>query len=455
MWSREALERQIREEPGIVVDIVLEQQGKIEELERRLKLNSTNSSKPPSSDRLGTVRGRKKPPSGRRPGGQPGHKGHFRSPFPRERVDETVEVIPKRCGHCSQALEGRDPNPDRHQTAELPPIQVHVTEYRLHTLTCRNCGRTTAAELPQGVSTRLMGPRLTAATALLSGCFRLSKREVRVLLKDLFSLEVSLGAVSGCEKAMTPALAPVMEEAEDFARGQPEGNMDETGWRQRRKLAWLWALATPDVTVFKVHAKRNRKAMKELLGDFDGVLTSDRYGVYNSFPGRRQLCWAHLIRDFKGFRAMRGKPGNIGKRLQSRAKRIFALWGAVKAGKLSRRKFLRRLPYHKRLVENLLQEGATLPHGTAISRTCRRILKLRKWLWTFADTKGVEPTNNAAERALRPAVLWRKGSFGTHSERGSRFAERILSVRATLKKQPNRDLLGFLTQAYQAALSTA
>jgi transposase len=286
---------------------------------------------------------------------------------------------------------------------------------------------------------------------MLSGGFRLSKREVQALIKALFSLKVSLGSISGCERRTSGAIAPTTEEATAFARTRRSGNMDETGWRENRKLAWLWTLATPEVTVFKVHAHRSRTAMKELMGGFSGVLTSDRYGAYNSFQGKRQLCWAHLLRDFEGFRAMRGKPGNIGKRLQVRAKRIFALWSMVKAGKLARKRFQERLPYHRYQLEKLLREGATLPHGTSIRRTCRRIYKLRKWLWTFGEVPGIEPTNNAAEQALRPAVLWRKGSFGTHSEQGSRFAERILTVRSTLKKQ-GRDLHGFLVQACQAQL---
>jgi transposase len=287
---------------------------------------------------------------------------------------------------------------------------------------------------------------------MLSGAFRMSKREVQALLKALFSLDVSLGAVSGCEKAVAQALGPCLEEAVAHAQGQKRANVDETGWKQARRLAWLWTLVTPWVTVFKLHTKRSAGAMKELLGGFSGVLTSDRFGAYNAFKGRRQLCWAHLMRDFEAFRAMRGRPGWIGKQLQRRARKLFKLWHRVRDGTLSRRAFLKRLPYHRSRIQALLKEGADMPHGTGIRRTCRRILKAEAALWTFAEVKGVEPTNNAAERALRPAVLWRKGSFGTQSDRGRVFAESILTARATLKKQ-GRDLFGFLTQACQAALA--
>jgi transposase len=435
-------------------DIVLKLVERVEDLERRLDQNSSNSSKPPSSDPPGTQREPKKPPSGRNPGGQPGHRGKFQKPFPEDRVDESKAVVPKRCDHCDHSLEGRDPNPHRHQVVELPPIQLFIREYLLHALKCRHCGKMTRGKLPKGTSARMMGPRLTALTALLSGSFRMSKREVQAFLKAVFELDIALGSVTRCEEAVTAAVEPAVKEAVAYARAQPFANMDETGWKERRKPAWLWTLDTALVAVYRIDARRSGEAMKELLGDFAGVLGSDRYGAYTAYPRRRQLCWAHLLRDFEAIRAMRGKPGGIGRRLLSRARRIFILWHRVKANKLSRKKFRNRLVYHQLKFEGLLREGANLVHGKKIRNTCRRILKLRKSLWTFAQIKGVEPTNNAAERALRPAVLWRKGSFGTHSPLGSKFAESILTVRATLKKQ-GRDLFGFLTQACQATLSGA
>lgn len=454
MWDREALVRQAREEPEVVADIVLAQERKIEDLEQKLSLNSGNSSKPPSSDGPAVLRKPKKKPSGRKPGGQPGHKGKTRALYPVESLSAPpIDVIPDQCKHCDAPLKGRDPQPVRLQQIEVPPIAVEITEHDLHALTCDRCGKTTRAELPIGVSPRLFGPRLTAIVAMFSGCFRITKREVQALLKALFSVEVSVALITGCEKAMAGGLAPVTDEAVDHAQKRSRGNMDETGWRERRQKAWLWTLVTQWVTVFKIHTKRNRVAMKELMGKFSGILTTDRYGVYNSHTGHRQLCWAHMNRDIQAIRDMRGKPGNIGKRLQNVAKRVFILWHKVKDGSLSRRRFQKRLPYYSRQVEVLLREGADMPYGTKVRRTCRRILKLKTYLWTFAYVKGVEPTNNAAEQALRPAVLWRKGSFGTHSEQGSRFAERILTVRATLKKQDRHDLLGFLTQAYKAQLS--
>jgi transposase len=451
VWGREALLGEARES---LVAIILEQQGRIEELEQKLNLNSRNSSKPPSSDGPEVPRKPKKEPNGRKPGGQPGHKGKTRALVPVESLSKPpIAVIPEKCKHCAAPLKGRDPHPVRHQQIEVPPIAVEITEHELHALTCGRCGKTTRAELPVGISPRLLGARLTAMVVMLSGCFRMTKREVQALLKALFSVEVSVALIPGCEKVMAGSLAPVMEEAIGFARGRDRGNMDETGWRERLQKAWLWTLVTQWVTVFKIHANRDGVAMKELKGEFAGTLTSDRYGVYNAHKGRRQLCWAHLLRDFEAIREMRGKPGNIGKRLLEAAEKMFALWHKVKGGTLSRRGFKKRLPYYRRQVEALLREGADMPHGTKARRTCQRILKLKAHLWTFAHVRGVGPTNNAAEQAIRPAVLWRKGSFGTHSEQGSRFAESILSVRATLKQQKRQNLLDFLTQAYQAQLS--
>jgi transposase len=423
-----------------------------EELERRLNLNSTNSSKPPSSDGPHVKRKPKEQPSGRKPGGQPGHKGNSRVPFTKDQLSEpTINVVPESCKHCAAPLKGGDPAPVCHQQIEIPPIVPTIKEYALHALKCGKCGRMTRAELPAGVAPGLMGPRLIAISTTLSGPFRMSKREVQTLLQALFSVKVGVALVTRSEKTMTTALAPVVDEAHLYTQVQAVGNMDETSWTERRKKAWLWTMVTPFVTIYKIHANRNGIAMKELLGKFSGVLGTDRYGAYNSIE-KHQICWAHLKRDFEGFRAMRGKPGNIGIRLLATRKRIFGLWGMVKKGTLSRDQFRARLPYYKRIVENLLYEGANLPHGTVISGTCKRILKLKDSLWTFAEIEGVEPTNNAAERSIRPLVLWRKGSFGTHSEQGSRFVERISTVKETLRKQ-KRDLLEFLTQVSLAQVS--
>jgi transposase len=420
---------------------------RVAELEARLNQTSRNSSKPPSSDPPGATRP-DHTPSGRKPGGQPGHPGASRAVAPK--ADEIVDVKPERCGHCGRLLRGSDPAPHRHQVTELPPVAPHITEYRQHTLVCGDCGHETRAVLPEGVPVGQFGPRLLATAAFLTGACHLSKRMAQEVLRQLFGVEMSLGAVSGCEETVSDALAAVVAEAHDWAQAQRTAHADETGWRERRRLAWLWVMATRLVTVFKVRAGRGREAARELLGRFHGVLHSDRWAAYNVYTGLRQLCWAHLLRDFTAMSEAGGRAGQIGRRLVRRAKRVLKRWHNVRDGTWSRRKFFHATAYLRRKIEQDLAVGAACGHAKT-AHVCRRILKFADALWTFARKRDVEPTNNMAERAIRPAVLWRKKSFGTHSERGSRFAERMLTTFMTLKQQ-RRPVVEYMREACHAFL---
>jgi transposase len=242
--------------------------------------------------------------SGRKRGGQPGHRGAFRRLLPVEQVDEIVAVLPERCRHCQQPF----PEPAgrrrgrawRHQVVELLPLAVQVTEYQMAVRRCPHCRKRTRADLPAGVPRRPFGPRLTAVVALLSGRYRLSRREVRQLLQDLWAVRVSLGAVVRQEQAQSAALAPVVEEAQTVVRQAHALNMDETGWRQERKRAWLWTVVAAGLTVFHIDPSRGGTAVDALLGaEFGGVVGSDRWSAYQRFPAeQRALCWAHLKRDF-------------------------------------------------------------------------------------------------------------------------------------------------------------
>jgi transposase len=421
---------------------------RVESLEKRLNQNSGNSSKPPSTDQPGSRKSSHEP-TGKNPGGQPGHKANFRTPIAKDRVDEFIAVIPDHCGHCKKPLRGKDSEPRTDQKIELPPMRARVTEYELHALTCRHCGKTTRGKLPEGVSKGLLGPHLLATIGQLTGGYHLSKRQVQALLLDFFGLDLCLGSITKSEKAVSQALQSPVEEARTFVEKQVVGNADETGWVEGRKLAWLWVLSTKSVSVFKVHAHRGKEGMKAALGSFYGILGTDRWQTYNDYCGYRQICWAHLIRDFEEFRQSRGRPGAVGKKMHGLAQQLFKSWHKVQAGKLSRKAFAQRIvPPMRRKLMRLLHRGLKYP---AMRGACHRILKLEPFLWTFVEISGVEPTNNAAERALRPAVLWRKGSFGTHSPQGSRFAERMLTVTTTLRQQ-KRNVLDFLTKACAAKL---
>ncbi len=422
----------------------------VKALRARVGQTSRNSNRPPSSDPP-WISPLRRPPSGRKPGGQPGHEGHGRDPLPPDRMDEIRVVKPSQCKDCGASLSGADPHPRRHQVAELPKRLLHWVEYSLHTLVCPRCGARTAAELPKGVPSGVCGPRLQAFLATLTGMYRLSKRAVAQFLKDWLDLSVSPGTISAVEGEVSAGLAKPVEEAHAYATRQGVANVDETGWFVRHDRAWLWVTVTSLVTVFKVHAHRSAEAAQELLQAFRGIVVSDRFRTYRVRGQRhRQLCWAHLIRDFEAFVDLGGSAAVLGNALLEETTEMFALWRRVRDRTLSRNSFRTRVFPTRNAVGMLLEVGSR-SRTRKVRATCRDLLQGERAMWTFARVPGVEPTNNAAERALRPAVLWRKGCFGTQSERGNRFVERILTVAATLRQQ-RRNIADFMTRACEAAL---
>ena len=430
------------------VELLLARVAKLEEQARR---SSRNSSQPPSSDGPGAPPARSKVPSGRKPGAQEGHERHERPLVPADKVNKRVVLRPTRCRGCRAALVGDDPSPRRHQVFELPRIEPIVEEYVLHSLGCP-CGVRTTATLPAGVPTGAFGPSVVAMAATLMGVYRLSKRAVPELMRDVFGLSISVGAVVGCQRIASAALAAPVEQARAFVAEQPVKYADETSWREARAKAWLWTVVTARVTVFMIHRRRTADAARAILGRARGVLVSDRHGAYNWWKdAKHQFCWAHLIRDFVKISERRCDSERLGKALLAETARMFEWWHRVRDGTLARTTFRVYMRSVQSRVEALLTEGAAVPNRKT-ARTCANLLKHTDALWTFVYVAGVEPTNNVAERAVRHGVLCRKTSYGTHSEEGSRFIERILSVHATLRQQ-QRNVLHFVDDACRAALS--
>lgn len=426
-------------------------EGMMQALQEQLNQTSRNSSRPPSSDPLHSERPRR-PRSPRRRGGQPGHPGHTRTLVSVDEVDEVVVIKPEQCTHCQAPLSGDDPQPWRHQVIEIPPIKPVVTEYQWHQLVCAACGEVSRAPWPEGVPSGTYGPRVQATVALCTGSYRLSKRTTQQVMEEVFGVPTSVGTISPLEQATTEALAAPVEEARTYVHAQEVAHLDETSWRQGGKRAWLWVAVTSLVTVFVVRMSRGGHVARELLGEgFSGILVTDRYSAYHWYPVRwRQLCWAHLLRDFEALRGRGGRSEEIGDALLAQAHQLFTWWHRVRAGTLKRSTFRSYMTPLRREVERLLAAGSCcgVPKTEGM---CWEILKLRQALWTFVHVEGVEPTNNTAERALRPGVLWRKGSFGTQSEKGSRFVESMMTVVSTLKQQ-QRNVLKYLTAACEAAL---
>jgi transposase len=426
--------------------VVAQLLARVAALEEKLAASSRNSSKPPSSDPP-TVERKPKTPTGRKRGGQPGHKRHEREMFPPEKVQSVVECKPVRCGRCDTRLRGDDPNPRRHQVAQLPKVEPEITEYRLHTLGCDRCGHCTAAGLPEGTPTGSFGATVVAAITMLLGVYGLSRRDTADLMGDMFGLPISVGAVVGCQRIGAAALAQPHEQALAEVPRAPIKYADETGWKLGNVYACLWVVVTPTVTVFRIQAERSRAAAMKILGKVSGLLGSDRYVVYDCWPTHRhQFCWAHLARLFVRFSERRDpKIQALGLALTAEKDRMFAWWHRVRDGTLARATFQNYMRPVQRRIAALLEDGCRSSCDKT-QRTCLRLLQNRHALWTFVYNEGLDPTNNIGERALRRAVILRKTSFGSQSEHGCRFLERVLTVHATLR-QTGRSVHDFVADA--------
>ena len=432
-----------------------EAKRRIAELERQLKQDSSSSDKPPSSDPPHRPP-RKKPGKGKRkPGGQPGHEGKTRPLLPPEQVDDIQDHKPSTCDDCGAKLTGEDPSPLRHQVTEVPPVQPTVTEHRLHSLRC-GCGAVTQADLPSGVPSGAFGPRLTAMVGLLTGAYRVSKRNTQQLLADCFNVSMSLGSIKAVESNLSDALAECVEEAAEYVQTAAAAvGADETPWRVRGQKAWLWTAVTTWLAVFAIRFSRGADVAQELLGlGYAGHLVTDRGSGYLRYSKeRRQVCWSHLERDFEKLVEAGGELGRLGEALQKQRRLLFEWWHRVRDGTLTRAELQDKVkPLRAEVADLLRQARACTEQNRKLAGMAREILKLEGAMWTFVDHPGVEPTNNAAERALRHAVIWRKTSFGTQSASGTTFVERMLTVVTSLRLQ-RRNVLEFLAEASTAALT--
>lgn len=426
----------------------------VEELEGKLKENSRNSGRPPSSDGPGRGKGKsssrakKGGGSGRKRGGQKGHAGHHRKMVPAEAVDHFVDLYPPVCSNCDAALPQRaDPKAMRHQVTELPEPKPEVTEYRCHAVTC-SCGQQTRASL-EGVADSSFGPRLSAVVAMLTGVYHLSRRTTQKALKELLGVDASLGAISKVEQRVSEALGAPVDEAWDKVQHAKVKHTDGTTWLEAGVTMQLWTIAAACATVFRILTEATANSLRPLFGQRIGTLVSDRASaLYFWAMEARQICWAHLLRRFVSFSQRDGPAGEHGRRLLDYTVLVFDYWQAYKDGAITRTKLIHWMSPLRRDLEAEL-EKATARELPGLSGSCRDILHHRKALWTFVEEEDVEPTNNEAERELRSFVLWRKKCFGAQSTRGHLFAERVMTVAHTARKQ-DRPVLRFLTDACRA-----
>jgi len=431
-----------------------ELEARIGELESQLGRNASNSSIPPSANPPQAPPPVVKKPTGRKPGGQPGHTAHLRARLPAERLTEpTVHYVPEICVACHDDLPAKpgpdDPEPRWHQTVELPEIPVQITEYQAHGRTC-HCGHVTWAKIPDEIRAHVCGPRLTATMSFLSGVLHASKRGIEEFVETVCGVPIALGTISNLEQEMSAALADAHAEAQVAVQEADTKNVDETGWKQAGQKCWLWGAATTLVACFIIAPTRGAAGLAALLGKkIKGIICSDRWSVYGQLKlGLRQLCWAHLKRDFQKLVDRGGESKEIGEMGLGAVEVVFPLWHAFRGGGLTRGQLQRQIALVRTTLREWLERGC----ACADSKTaafCANVLDLEPALWTFVRKEGVEPTNNHMERLLRPGVLWRKNAFGCHSEAGCRFVERVLTVVQTLRLQ-KRPVLEFLYQSLLA-----
>jgi len=466
----EELERKVAEQDKQISDAekqisdaekqISDAEKQIADLERQLagrKKDSTNSSKPPSSDGPAAAR-RQKPArcrGRRKPGGQKGHPGRHRELEPPERVDQVVPVLPSDCRHCGQSLPQQSEQVrtvgevHRYQVSELPPLRAQIIEYQCHKVACPHCGQATRAELPAEVQTSLFGPRLAGLIAYLTVGLRIPRRGVEQLLETVLGIEISLGSTQKLVEETSAALAATCQELEQQLPKEPVLNSDETGWRSMGERRWLWALVAGSFVFFTVAASRSSQVLIHLLGAvFPGILCSDRFGAYLKYhKGRAQFCWAHLKRDLLGILefARTTEAERFCRDALALTARLFRLWHRFRGGGFDRRELIRRsIPLQKRffgLCEQHLdsQDEEVRVLATALFQHCDR-------LFAFIEYPGVEPTNNSVERTLRHAVIWRKICFGNQSAKGEVATARLLTVARTCVLQ-RRNALEFLSES--------
>jgi len=420
-------------------------------LKEQLERNSRNSGRPPSGDSPEQRAERRgKGSSGGKRGGQPGHSGSKRELLPVEQVSEFKNLFPPKCESCWLALPPTpDPSAQRFQTIELPQPKPHVIEWRQHCVACPSCDYKTWASTAS-IPTSPFGPRLSSVIGLVTGVYHLSRRSAVRLLSDLLGVEISLGAVSAVEERVSDAVKPAVAEAWNKVDEAAVKHTDGTTWYQSNVLCALWTIATSMATVFKILANGQATTLAPLFGTKLGILVSDRATALNFWAmEKRQICWAHLLRKAISFSERDGPAGAFGCELLDYIGILFDYWHQFKTSHLSREQLCELMAPVRLHVEALLERGRDAKLRQ-VSGSCADMLEHRAALWTFVEQEGVEPTNNHAERELRAFVLWRKRSFGTQSERGNLFAERLMTVAHTARKQ-KRNVLEFLTACCTAA----
>ena len=424
--------------------------AKVKELEEKLNTNSSNSSKAPSQDPFRPQKSKK--PTGRRQGAQKGHPGYSRGLLPIEQVQIQHDLRPSVCPNCqSNDFDVEAVRTEVRQVVELPEIPPEVTQYNIHTCRCNACGRHVKADVPNEAQFGF-GPRLMGLVTSLSGEFRLSKRLVTALMGKI-GIRICSGSVCKIHARASVILKQPYDNIKKYTLEQEHLNADETGWRTLATRRWVWTGCGRDSVFFEIKARRSSVAFQEVFGLFKGGLTTDRHGAYNSHEGSRQLCWSHADRDFEKIASREGFDKLVGEQLLQCKSSVFDLWHSFKTGQIQRDELINRIEAGpKEDLKLWLKAGIVHQDTQAKTKgTCRDFFNRFDMLWVFIYRENIEPTNNVAERSLRFGVIWRKLSYGTQSETGERFVERVMTVAMTLKLQA-KNSFDYFTECFKALI---
>ena len=431
------------------VDNLTRQVAKLTEQVARLSKNSSNSSKPPSSDIVNPPKP-DSPKGPRRQGGQPGHPGANRPPFRPDQIDRVEELRPSACPHGHQGPLEPIGEPKIQQVAELPDKPLEIIEYHLEGCRCAACGQVVWPQLPPGVvEGQLFGPRLQALIGYMKGALHASYTGLEEFCRDVLGIDVSRSHLCNAIARVSAALADPYQQLAQHVPTEPVLHIDETGHKDNGKRHWIWVFCTAAITFFCIAKSRAAKVLEEVLGKtYGGTIVSDFFSAYVKYANRlQQFCLAHLIRDIKFLTTLPGEADKrLGQRLLVEFKRLFHLWHLRE--KIPKDRFDRVM---FRIKDRVLRLAAGCAEGEpSKSRTlARRVVKHGEAIFRFLFDAAVEPTNNAAERGVRTAVIDRRITQGSRSLMGRQWNERIWTVLGTCRKQ-GRSAWRFLQDALLA-----